>query len=105
MKRMTTMSKIRPALSPRQLKRQETEEWKVSVNHPKITPQLRESLLRSFERLASLNARALASKLPQAEQLEQGILALLHHNFRYGVGEWAPFIGIKYFDRRYTPKN
>jgi hypothetical protein len=83
----------------------EEEGWICSLNHPKITPELRDFLERSFTRLAKLNIRKLSNqKLSKAEKLEQSVLAELHTSFRYGLGLWANFKGKKYFAKKYEPR-
>ena len=71
--------------------------WKCSLNHPKITPELRKMLDDNFGRLAELNVKSTHSKLTEEEQLERDFLASLHEDFRHGRRKFKPFIGKRYF--------
>lgn len=73
------------------------KEWKCSLDHPKITPELRKMLYDAFGRLAYLNV---SKKLTEEEQLERDFLSSLHSDFRFGRRKFRRFIGRKYFRKK-----
>lgn len=68
--------------------------WKVFLDNPLFTPELRNFLKKAFTRYANLCAMGSAATLSKEEKLELVVLLSLHQAVRYGKGPWSIYIGL-----------
>jgi len=65
--------------------------WKVSLDNPKFTPELRNLLQALFERLAYLNLAASKASLSEIQEQERETLAQFHDDVRFARGIWKNY--------------